>query len=497
MTSAMLRWVAVAVIALITACGTNDTSDGANSSDATGDTERQNQWLTICAADADCGVGFTCLCGVCSVVCEAGDPCETAPDSVCVPSVSPAIERLCGGIDRPSGLCLPACAADADCADGQLCDGGACVPFACPEVDEPECPGLFDRAISVADEDGCEAYECVTECPGLPGIECAPGDVLQETVVDGCTLYECVDACSDVDVPECPPGEAPVRSVGEDGCETWTCASECADPGPVPVCETGTEPVLVTGDDGCEVWTCAPVCDDLGDPPVCIEGSDAIVVADERGCERWVCVDICDDPGPPLPCDDGADPVLTVDESGCEVWVCPPPADSSWARPCSLAADCGVDFVCICGMCSPADCEVGADCGPDAAGTCTFNGGHPGVDMACGDIDAPVSVCASDCATDAGCAEGMTCVDSLCVPTDRLVFECDTFTCDPATEHCQESLPGVPGPAWYECGAIPERCARLPRGDRCPCLIAESEFGPAMDCREDAFGFLRTRVAFP
>lgn len=497
MKTTITRWAAAAAITLLAACGTGDTADVAGGGGGGGGTDSQSHWLTVCAEDTDCGDGFECLCGVCSVVCDDGDPCETDPDSACVPSASPVLEALCGGIDLPSGLCLPECGTDDDCADGQLCSDGSCVPFTCPDVEEPECPGRYDRAEAIIGDDGCETWECLTECPPLPSIECGPGEELEETVVDGCTLVECVTICPAIDMPECPPGEVAVGGVDEDGCETWTCEPACADPGDPPLCERGTTATLVPGDDGCDTWACLADCEELGDPPTCEEDYEAAIVTDDIGCEAWECRYLCEDPDIPLPCEDGSDPELTFDEFGCEFYVCPPPGDTSWAQTCGPAADCGPGFACVCGMCTPMECEVDAACGPDETGLCAHNGGHPGVDMACGEIDAVVNVCALTCDADADCNDGMTCVDALCVPTERLVFECDTFTCDPDTEHCQESLPGVPGPAWYECGDIPEACLGMPRGERCECLIAESEFGAAMDCREDVFGFLRTMVAFP
>jgi hypothetical protein len=93
-------------------------------------------WLRPCANDGECGDGSSCLCGACSALCDS--ECSSLPNAVCASPGSASVREQCGAtLDQ--GLCLPACAATADCAVGQLCVDGACLELASPTPGSTGC----------------------------------------------------------------------------------------------------------------------------------------------------------------------------------------------------------------------------------------------------------------------------------------------------------------------------------------------------------------------
>lgn len=98
-------------------------SCGQERSDPTGG---ETHFLTRCAPESSsCGSGLLCLCGVCTVGCDARAACQGLPDAACVPSQSSA---SCGEAEK-TGHCDVACIGDDDCvvlSSAHRCEGGVC-----------------------------------------------------------------------------------------------------------------------------------------------------------------------------------------------------------------------------------------------------------------------------------------------------------------------------------------------------------------------------------
>ena len=101
----------------------------------------KGQALMACGQDSECAdPALRCLCGVCSVGCAPGgmrDACQGAPAGVsCMPSAD--APRRCGGLDAAIlGVCLMACAEDAECGAQMSCSRGVCVSP--DELADPAC----------------------------------------------------------------------------------------------------------------------------------------------------------------------------------------------------------------------------------------------------------------------------------------------------------------------------------------------------------------------
>lgn len=108
-------------------------SCGREQSDPTGG---ETHFLTRCGPDSNpCGGGLSCLCGVCTLPCDARAACQGLPDAACVASSDAA---TCGESEA-AGHCDVACIGDDDCAvlsashacEGGVCRAGAEPPTAC------------------------------------------------------------------------------------------------------------------------------------------------------------------------------------------------------------------------------------------------------------------------------------------------------------------------------------------------------------------------------
>lgn len=98
-------------------------SCGRARSDPTGG---ETHFLTRCApGSTECGAGLSCVCGVCTLACDARAACQGLPDAACVASSS---SGACAESEA-AGHCDVACIADDDCAvlsPSHLCESGAC-----------------------------------------------------------------------------------------------------------------------------------------------------------------------------------------------------------------------------------------------------------------------------------------------------------------------------------------------------------------------------------
>jgi len=99
------------------------TSCGRERSDPTGG---ETHFLTRCTPDSgSCGAGLSCLCGVCTLACDARATCQAFPDAACLASTASA---TCADSEA-AGHCDVACIGDDDCAvlsSAHRCESGVC-----------------------------------------------------------------------------------------------------------------------------------------------------------------------------------------------------------------------------------------------------------------------------------------------------------------------------------------------------------------------------------
>jgi len=289
---------------LLVAC-TSPSRSNNDGGDTTG------QYLTACEQSDDCASGLDCLCGLCTVTCDANDACDAEGDGgACQPGPASCDSQGGGSIcravcddapdpgptfcgDEQRRLPVPdahGCIAEWACEDMNTCTGQAPVPT--------EVCGAGEEPLPVMDAQGCIlSFRCgPIECPDQARPPC--DDPVITTDERGCTFAECpTDSCPQIAAPGpdfCPAGQRPTPTEDERGCIVgFTCidasCEDVADPGP-SFCgdEQGREPVL--DDAGCVVdWMCVdPICPE---PviPVCADGQVAVAVQNSAGCTSWFC----------------------------------------------------------------------------------------------------------------------------------------------------------------------------------------------------------------
>lgn len=99
-------------------------------------------WRATCSPGDDCG-DYTCVCGFCTTACERTEVCLRS-GSVCRDTSEIASSGGCPGwsISTPPMACWPVCAEDADCPDGASCIDGDCIADA--SEPEPAAEGNED-----------------------------------------------------------------------------------------------------------------------------------------------------------------------------------------------------------------------------------------------------------------------------------------------------------------------------------------------------------------
>ncbi len=383
-----------------------------------------NAW---CGGDDGCGGLCQGPCDSPFMVCdeEASCLCEfvECPDFGCCPE---------GALCTPD-CCVPVCAEDALCGDGDgcggVCDGPCldpedhvCVEGACCE---PDCGGKF-----CGDEDGCGG-ECMGPCP-----DCWTHTCVAETCqCNGIVCFgeccapdqDCVDGvCAFLCEPDCTD-----KYCGEDdGCGN-PCFGPCVEgvsvcdacfPGPVCEC------LFTPCGDGCcaagEVCTgalecCVPDCAGklCGADDGCGGLCDGLCLdCTERTCEAGACVCI----PPAFEMDDGTccAGALMPDGSCCPGGIMD---DGSCCQAgfhdgvcCGDPYEIFVDGECQPGcepMCQGAACGLPDGCGGLCQGDC------PDADQICcdGQCECPFEACAWD----ACCVAGEECLDGVCAPIDE------------------------------------------------------------------------------
>ncbi len=97
-------------------------------------TGSQTNWLKACDDSEECDQ-LECLCGLCTLRCDAESQCAGLGDASCVSESDPGAALLCGGAAPPGPLCLGTCEG-VECGSNEVCAAGVCIPSAPP----PETP---------------------------------------------------------------------------------------------------------------------------------------------------------------------------------------------------------------------------------------------------------------------------------------------------------------------------------------------------------------------
>ena len=425
-----------------------------------------SECLESCSGAADCQAGAWCGGGVCLATQDPGAPCAS--------SAQCETGHCANGFCCAAGDC---CVSAGDCDDANVCTTDACSDNQCTHspnaapCTQPMCAGSSWVGVAVCSGGVCGAAP-VLDCAGAepcrkygcdPAAGCvvedaAAGLVCGEPACDGESLTPpptcdgagvCVSAVAPepcpkagADVAPCPNGFA---CLTQTGCRT-TCQSDahCA---PDYYCRGGK--CTAAHDDGqactadgqcasghCTNGTCcaggaccsaASQCDD-GDPCT----TDACVdfqcqsVGDVATCASGACVGLTW--AAPRQCGGGACLAPTTEDCGgaspCELYGCSPTqgctvGDAPAGPPCGTGQCAG--FI----LTSASVCDGAGVCGSGAS-----SGPCPG-----GYVCADVESCATQCADDSGCRDGLFCQATVCLPK-RTSGESCTASGQCATGHC-------------------------------------------------------------
>lgn len=331
-----LSAAACLVVAALAGCGGRDLSAGA------------------CVSAQDCAVGEGCVSGACVALkpredactdddtCGAGRFCDNGACRERAPLLIPDGGQPTGQPDASDGGDPTdsgggsRCAADPDCAAGQICEAAACVPGCATAGSALTCAGASESCNPSSGR--CEPLagpRCAMDA------ECAPPREI-------CEQGTCVPGCTEAGAPACAPGTQ---------CEAST--GRCAAPPPPPPCTSdGTcgAPAAI-----CEQGACTPGCNSVGggtcgSGTVCNTNTgrcqqvagpctmDATCMAPVSVCESGQCVGGCGQPGglqcsgatacngatgrcdpvapPPCQADAACNPPSTVCETGACVPGC-------------------------------------------------------------------------------------------------------------------------------------------------------------------------------
>ncbi len=323
---------AAACLLLFTACAKDSTIDARTSG--------ESHWLEVCASDDECGDGL-CVCGVCTIECDADDACANLQGAagcgesacgaalVCLPAQSPDVGVMPDAA-QPDVAENPDVGRDAALDGPQPPDGpalDALVDGPLPDVALPDDARVDGPPPDVDLPPDPHACEDDLDCFGCQGLEedCACPDA----AVNRDHPEACVFLCVPEEICGAPPGRQ-TRCVGG-RCEWSGCESddECGDG---HVCDDGRCERVCNHDVDCgEGRTCVQDCDDDCDQRE----------FPNRCCERF-CLDR--DPRPRWACDqigacvaDGAacpDDLTAARDFG--------PDSALWSCPCCLPDDCEV-----------------------------------------------------------------------------------------------------------------------------------------------------------
>ena len=441
-----------------------------------------------CSFDLECGEGFLCIEGTCTVSsAQCGDEsscfglCEDCVGGSCVAQCPQ--NRCCNDLSE-SGCCDSdqlcedsfcrrveggGCETDRECITGTICIQGTCTLSDAACNDDSGCPGCHD----------CVAGSCVDQCAdGLLWCGsfcaecCSNSDCVAGELCDSNSGRTCVPAptCQPVagdDQCSIPCGCPPPSVCCDDGlchacCSTITCGSAdaCID----FVCQPGPD-TCVTGDECgnyercCEgecisTGACCPTdcpcggCDDFG----CFEcGCDTDAdCGDCESCDEGECVGNCS--GEQVCCGDGDAAVCADCCTPSHCGNCQTCRGGACVADCSVGeVCCGSGQICVGSECVNApECDGAADCG--ACETCTDGlcvagcgqdevccgeGQNASCEACCGNQDCADcqacvdNVCQDDCSTgDECCDAGFVCEETLCVPEPECEVDADCGACE-------------------------------------------------------------------
>jgi Cys-rich repeat protein len=344
-----------------------------------------------CVTDEHCGVGQTCIGGLCGPGCrDERGACE--------------LGQYC----KPGAACVE-CVTDAHCGPGRLCRADACVPGC--SAQHPVCPSGL-----TCDASAGRCVQCTTnaQCttPGLPICNPATNTCVGCASNGDCTApgapvcnpatNTCVACVSD---PECPRGQV---------CRQNACVPGCSPNQPClsgQVCSPGGQCVQCTSDAQCGGAT--PRCDLASNRCVaCLPGA-----ADTCPMGQYCRADFTCERG----CKTGVD---------CPSGVCR--SDRSCAS-CTQDSHCAAGNVCINGSCTAAcsatnPCGSGRDC---CDGRCVDSRSDVANCGACGTTCGAGGACcqgvcrALDTVTNCGacgvaCGANAACCAGACTPTNSL-----------------------------------------------------------------------------
>jgi hypothetical protein len=120
-------------------------------------------WLTYCEASADCSDNASCICGLCTRICDTDEECSTGERPASCVDPDPASEA--GGCavvvrDARVKICLPDCTSSDDCGDESVCIRGACWPTNDDIIDmRGDSPFVIDNGQAGSGSDGTAAAD--------------------------------------------------------------------------------------------------------------------------------------------------------------------------------------------------------------------------------------------------------------------------------------------------------------------------------------------------
>ncbi len=121
----------------------------------------ETHFLVRCSATAECGSALSCLCGVCTLACNASSECVGLSVAKCS-TIPPS--SACG--DAAALLvCDVRCATDADCAalsTGHRCSNGVCRRGDAPDAGTGGSGGSADSGTDAATGGGAGASSCAS-----------------------------------------------------------------------------------------------------------------------------------------------------------------------------------------------------------------------------------------------------------------------------------------------------------------------------------------------